>query len=141
MAVIRTDAASRSDWELDGSGQRTDKQHRMLCAVCGCLAQINWHGDRMDKDDWRHWLSAIASGTRMVRGYDDGTHKPGFVVLSKSSKSLSKSQAAMAITCGLHIGDHPEEQQLNCDPVQWSDAVLYGLGFSPSDIQQMRKAA
>jgi len=43
--------------------------------------------------------------------------------------------AANAITCGLQIGDRPDEQGLSCKPVQWSDAVLLGLGFNPADFR------
>ena len=39
------------------------------------------------------------------------------------------------VEIGLHIGDAPHEQNLNCDPVQWSDTVLLGLGYNPNDFR------
>jgi hypothetical protein len=52
-------------------------------------------------------------------------------MLGASSKSLSKTLAKDAITCGLQVGDHPDEQGIDAPPVKWSDAVLQGLGFDP----------
>lgn len=125
-----------SDWKQDGQEKHTEAQRRMLNAVCGDLAkQINWHGCRFDKDDWRHFLSGIAAGWRMVPGYDMGDGVRGMVMLGASSLRLTKSQAKDAITMGLSIGDAPDEQGLACKPVKWSPAVLMGLGFNPNDFE------
>ncbi len=127
---------SRSEWELDGSGKMTDKQRRMLNAVCGDLgSQIIWHGNnRLSKDDWRHFLSGTVRGWRMLPGICRGEGAPGFVMLGSSSLDLSKTLAKDAITCGLQIGDAPHEQNLACKRVRWCDAVLLGLGFNPRDL-------
>lgn len=126
---------ARKDWELEGGGPITPKQLRMLNAVCGDLARsIRWHGFRLDKDDFRHFLSGMAAGWRNIPGYDSGDGRVGFVMLGSSSLKLTKSQAKDAITMGLHIGDHPEEQGIQSQPVRWSDAVLLGTGFNPSDF-------
>ena len=124
-----------TDWKEQGSEPITDKQHRMLCAVCGCLAkQIQWHGRRLSPDSWRMFLCGTAAGFAMVPAYDRGDGATGFVMLGKSIKGLSKTQAAEAITIGLHIGDQPQEQGIQSQPVRWSDAVLLGLGFNPHDF-------
>ncbi len=129
----------RADWELAGDTRMTRKQQRMLNAVCGDLArQIRWHGNSLHKDDWRHMLAGTMLGWRMMPGIDRGQGAPGFIMLGGSSLNLSKSQAADAITTGLQIGDHPEDQGLDQRPVAWSDAVLLGLGFNPD---QLRDAA
>jgi len=147
MTTLRTpaerdaDPTSRKEWELDGSGKMTPKQRRMLNAVCGCLAaQLSWHGNRLSLDDWRHMLAGTMLGWRMMPAIDRGEGAAGFIMLGGSSLDLSKTLACNAITCGLHIGDHPEEQKLRCKPVQWSYAVLRGLGFNDSDIQRLRAA-
>lgn len=129
---------SRADWELTGTTRMTDKQRRMLNAVCGDLgAQIIWHdGQRLSKDDWRHALSGTMLGWRMMRGIDRGEGAPGLIMLGGSSLDLTKTLAADAITCGLNIGDHPDEQGLKCKPVRWCDAVLLGLGFNPMDFRE-----
>lgn len=125
----------RSDWDLDGTGRMTEKQRNMLNAVCGCLAeQLPWHGFRISKDDYRHMLAGTLLGWRTFPGIDRGEGAPGFIMLGGSSLDMSRSTAANAIACGLHIGDHPESQRLPSKPVRWSDAVMLGLGYRPEDL-------
>lgn len=125
-----------ADWRLSGETRMTEKQRRMLNAVCGDLsAQMVWHGNRLSKDDWRHLLSGTVLGWRMMPAIDRGEGAPGFIMLGGSSLNLSKTMAADAITQALHIGDHPEDQGLRATPVRWSDAVLLGLGFNPRDFR------
>ena len=124
------------DWKLAGEGRMSDKQQRMLNAVCGDLAvQLHWHGNRLSKDDWRHMLSGTMLGWRMMPAIDRGMGAAGFIMLGGSSLNLSRSQAAEAITVAVHIGDHPDEQGLLAKPVRWSDTVLFGLGFNPRDLE------
>ena len=123
------------DWQLDGTGPMTDAQRRMLNAVCSDLAKgIDWFGNRLNKDDWRHVLTGTIRGWRMIPGIDRGQGARGMVMLGGSSLSLSKSSAAEAITCGLQIGDHPEDQGLKSPRVQWCDKVLLGLGLTERDL-------
>lgn len=127
--------SSRAEWELSGTSKMTHKQQKMLNACCGDLAQqIQWHGNRLSKDDYRHLFSGMALGWRMMPAYDRGEGAAGFVMLGGSSLNMSKTQAADAITMALHVGDHPEEQNLKCKPVRWCDAVLRGLGFSAAEM-------
>lgn len=127
----------RADWDITGESRMTDKQRRMLNAVCGDLAaQITWHGNRLSKDDYRHLFSGTALGWRMMPAYDRGEGAAGFIMLGGSSLDLSRTQAADAITMGLHVGDHPEEQGLKCKRVSWCDAVLLGLRLNPNDFRE-----
>ncbi len=127
---------ARKDWDIKGEGRMTDAQRRMLNAVAGDLAaQVAWHGNRLSKDDWRHMLAGTMLGWRMMPAIDQGEGAAGFIMLGGSSLKLTKSQAADAITTGLQIGDHPEEQRLRAKPVRWSDAVMRGLGFNPADFR------
>lgn len=124
------------DWRVTGNGRMSDKQRRMLNAVCGDLEQIHWHGNKLNKDDWRHLLSAVSAGQRMMPGWQYGDGRPqGIIMLGKSSLSLTRSEAADAITMGVHLGDHPEEQGIQAKRVAWSDTVLLGMGFNPADFQ------
>ena len=130
-----TDATSRADWELSGTSRMSGKQQRMLNALAGDLAaQVNWHANRLSKDDWRHFLSGTSMGWRMMPAYDRGEGAAGFIMLGGSSLDMTKTQACDAITMGLRIGDHPEEQGIQCAAVRWCDAVLLGLGFNPQDV-------
>lgn len=127
---------SPKDWQLSGNGKMTVKQQKMLNAICGCLEQIHWHGNKLNKDDFRHLLSAVSAGQKMLPGWQYGDGRPqGVIMLGKSSLSLTRSEAADAITLGVHLGDHPEEQGITAKPVQWTDTVLLGLGFNPRDFQ------
>jgi hypothetical protein len=124
-------------WEECGNQRMTDKQRKMLNSVCGDLARsIEWHGWRLSKDDWRHFFSGLASGLRIMRGWDfhDG-HPPGLVMLGRSSLELTRSQAKDAITLAIHFGDDPAEQGLPQKPVAWSDATLRGMGFNPEELK------
>ena len=124
------------DWQQTGNGRMSDKQRRMLNAICGDLEQIHWHGNRLSKDDWRHLLSAASAGQKMMPGWQYGDGRPqGIIMLGKSSLSLTRSEACDAITSGIHLGDHPEEQGIQAKPVRWSDTVLLGMGFNPRDFQ------
>lgn len=127
---------ARADWDRGGDGPMTTKQRKMLNAVCGDLAaQIPWHGFRLHKDDYRHMLAGTILGWRSFPGICRGEGAPGFIMLGGSSLSLSKTQARDAITVGLHIGDHPDEQGLKCKPVHWCDVIYLALGFNPEDFR------
>ena len=103
----------------------TEQQRKILNAACGDLAgQIVWHGNRMDKDDWRHFIAGTVLGWRMMPGYDAGTGAPGFIMLGGSSLKLTKKQCIDAITMAFHIGDDPESQGLKSAPVRWCAAVV-----------------
>lgn len=131
-----------ADWKLAGNEPMTAKQRRMLNAVCGDLAaQVVWYGRHMDKDSWRHFIAAVILKQPMVPGMDLGDGERGFVVLQRSSKELTKAQAAEAITALIVLGDNPASQGLNRQrPVQWCDAVLLGMGFNPRDLNDAAAA-
>lgn len=111
----------------------TRQQQKILNAACGDLAtQIAWHGNRLSKDDWRHFLSGTVLGWRMMPAYDRGEGAPGFIMLGGSSLSLSKERCIDAITMAFHIGDHPDEQGLRAKPVRWCPSVRLARGI-PDD--------
>lgn len=113
----------------------SEEQRRTFNAACGDLAkQIVWHGNRMDKDDWRHFLSGTVLGWRMMPAYDRGEGAAGFIMLGGSSLKLSKAQCIEAITMAFHIGDDPASQNLKSEPVKWCDAVMFARGFNPRDL-------
>jgi hypothetical protein len=128
--------ASRDEWEQKGAAPMTRKQQKMLNACCGCLEQMRWHNIVFDRDDYRHLISAVVLGERIVPGINTGDGMPGMIRMARSSLELTKSQAAEAINMALDIGDRPEDQGLSCKPVRWSDAVLLGLGFNPADFRE-----
>ena len=122
MAELRDSICNMRDWAVELS---TQEQRNLLNAACGDLAeQIVWHGNRLDKDDWRHFIAGCVLGWRMMPAYDAGKGAPGFIMLGGSSLKLTKKQCIDAITMAFHIGDAPHEQGLaNQAPVRWGAAV------------------
>jgi len=133
---------SGQNWNEKGDGMMTRAQQKMLNAVCADLAdKVSWHGQRLTKDDWRHMVAGTMLGWRLMPAIDRGQGAPGHIMLGGSSLKLTKSLACDAITVLVQIGDHPEEQGMRARPVRWSDTVLLGLGFNPSDFGATLNAA
>ena len=74
--------------------QRTLDQNDKLNAMCGDVAaQVEWHGQWLSKDDWRHmFVAAYRKGQKVVPGIDGG-----FVVLGASSRKLRVGECADVI--------------------------------------------
>lgn len=102
----------------------TEQQRKILNAACGDLAaQINWHGNKLSKDDWRHMISGTILGWRMMPAIDRGEGAAGFIMLGGSSLDLTKEQCIDAITMAFQLGDDPGSQGLKSPPVRWCAAV------------------
>lgn len=73
---------------------RTLDQNAKLNAMCGDVAaQVEWHGQWLSRDDWRHmFVASYRKGQRAVPGIDGG-----FVVLGASSRDLRVSECADVI--------------------------------------------
>jgi hypothetical protein len=129
-------------WRLSGNSRMTDAQRRLLNAACADLsAGIDWHGNRLSKDDFRHMISGTILGWRMMPAIDMGTGAPGFIMLGGSSLDLTRTQATDAITAAFHIGDQPSDQGLKSRPVQWCDVVRAARGISDADDELARRWA
>lgn len=112
----------------------SEEQRRLFNAACGCLAnQIDWHGQRLSKDDFRHLISGTVLGWRMMPAIDLGTGAAGFIMLGGSSLKLTKAECTEAITMAFHIGDDPASQGLNSAPVHWCDVIRAARGISDAD--------
>lgn len=70
---------------------RTKKQNRILQSMCQDVArQVEWYGQRLSKDDWRHmFVAAYRKDQRTVPGINGG-----FVVLGASSRDLSIAECS-----------------------------------------------
>ena len=73
---------------------RTLDQNDKLNAMCGDVAaQVEWHGQWLSKDDWRHmFVASYRKGQKVVPGIDGG-----FVVLGASSRKLRIKECADVI--------------------------------------------
>lgn len=135
--------AGDAAWKVSGHGLMTPEQRRLLNAACGDLARsIVWHGgQRLSKDDWRHFIAGTVLGWRMLQGIEMGQGAPGFVMLGGSSLKLTRSQATDAITMAFWIGDEPSEQRLDCKPVHWCDVVNLARGWRSADDEMAARFA
>ena len=108
-------------WQDDPSS----KQLNLFNAACGDLAaQIEWHGFRLSKEDWRHLISGAILGWRIMPGIDRGEGPSGLIMLGGSSLNLNKEQCTDAITQSFLIGDDPSTQGINSPPVRWCKSVI-----------------
>lgn len=113
------------EWQQAGDTGMTRQQQKLLNAACGDLAaQINWHGNRLSKDDFRHMIAAAILGTRLMPAINTGEGGPGLIMLGRSSKDFSKSEATTAIRMAFDIGDNPQDQNLPARPVRWCQSVV-----------------
>jgi hypothetical protein len=113
------------EWQEAGREPMSRKQQKMLNAACNDLgAQLRWHGIVFGKDDYRHLISAIVLGERLVPGYNDGMGPPGLIRMARSSLELTKTQATEAIQIAFDIGDRPADQGIAARPVRWCEVIV-----------------
>lgn len=113
------------EWQESGAEKMTRKQQKLFNAACGDLAaQINWHGNRLSRDDFRHMIAAAVLGTRLMPAINTGEGGPGLIMLGRSSRDLNRSEATTAIRMAFDIGDNPQDQNLPARPVRWCQSVV-----------------
>ena len=128
------------EWQETGTAGMTRKQQKLLNAACGDLAaQIDWHGNRLSKDDFRHMIAAAVLGTRLLPAINTGEGGPGLIMLGRSSKDFNKSEATTAIRMAFDIGDNPQDQNLRAKPIRWCQTVVMARWIS--DDEQAAQAA
>ena len=120
----------------------TRQQQKLFNAACGDLAaHLHWHGTALSKNGWRHLLSGLVLGQRVVPSWDyaDG-RQVGLVLLGGSSRKLTNEEANEAITMAYFVGDYPEDQGIKSSPVPWCDVVRLERGIftdgEPADTSQ-----
>ena len=68
---------------------RTIEQNKILWAMLTDVSdQVNWHGNKLSNEDWKHIFSAALSQQRVVPNIDGN----GFVVLGKSTSKMSVAE-------------------------------------------------
>lgn len=86
-----------------------DQNSALQCRCRDVAQQVEWHGQKLSEDDWRHMFVAAYKGQRAVPGIEGG-----FVVLGGSSKLLSIAECAEVMTMIEAFGAEHN--------VKWSDA-------------------
>lgn len=68
--------------------KRSDPQNRRMWAMLGDISkQVDWYGQRLSAEDWKHVLSASLTKQRVAPGIDGG-----FVVLGLSTSKMTKAE-------------------------------------------------
>lgn len=68
--------------------KRSNVQNRRLWAMLTDISrQVDWHGQKLSPDDWKHIFSASLKKQRAVPGLDGG-----FVVLGLSTSRMTKGE-------------------------------------------------
>jgi len=67
---------------------RSTQQNRIMWANLSDLAnQVNWHGHKLTKDEWKDVLTAALKRQKVVPGIDGG-----FVVLGYSTRNMEVAE-------------------------------------------------
>lgn len=67
---------------------RSNEQNRRLWAMLTEVSrQVDWHGQKLSAEDWKHIFSSAMKKQRAVPGIDGG-----FVVLGQSTSKMTKSE-------------------------------------------------
>lgn len=68
--------------------KRSDAQNRRLWAMLGEISQqVDWYGQKLTAEEWKHVFSASLSKQKVVPGLDGG-----FVVLGLSTSKMTKGE-------------------------------------------------
>lgn len=91
---------------------RTIKQNRLLWALLSDIStQIEWWGQKLCQEDWKHIFTASLDGSRMTRGLNGE-----IVILGKSTSKMPKDEFSDLIELIYSFGAERE--------VKWSETVL-----------------
>ena len=83
--IQRVDLSAGYVWTMKDEG-RTDPQNRRMWALLRDISrQVEWYGQMLQSEDWKHIFSASVQQQRAVPGLDGG-----FVVLGVSTSKQSK---------------------------------------------------
>ena len=90
--------------------KRSNAQNRLMWAALSDISrQVDWYGEKLSPEDWKHVLSASLKKQRAVPGLDGG-----FVVLGLSTSKMSKDEMSelleLALAFGAQNGVEFEEQ-------------------------------
>lgn len=70
--------------------KRSDAQNRRLWAMLRDISvQVDWHGQKLTDEEWKHVFTASLKRQKAVPGLDGG-----FVVLGQSTSKMTKAEMA-----------------------------------------------
>ena len=80
-------AGHRLVLELKPEKRSTEQNRRMWAMLADVSRQVDWYGQKLAPEDWKHIFSASLKKQRAVPGLDGG-----FVVLGLSTSKMSKAE-------------------------------------------------
>jgi hypothetical protein len=81
--------------------KRSTEQNALLWSVLSDLAkQVQWHGEKLTKEEYKDLLTAGLKKQRAIPGIDGG-----FVVLGSSTSKMTKAEMSELITLAHAFGD------------------------------------
>jgi hypothetical protein len=92
-------------------GRSLDQNARLWAVLNDVSSQVDWYGQKLTQDDWKHVFTASMTKQRVVPGIDGG-----FVVCGLSTSKMSKAQFADLLTIIDAFGSE--------HGVRWSDPAL-----------------
>lgn len=105
-----------------------DQNRKMWAALSDIAEQVDWHGVRPTKEEWKDILSASLRRQKVMPGIDGG-----FVVVGLRTSKLSRRDFAELITLIDAFG---------CERgVMWSDPEFKSLVASETEWLSRKKAA
>ena len=69
---------------IEPETRSTDQNRRMWSMLADVASQVDWYGQKLSSEDWKHVLSASMKKQRAVPGIDGG-----FVVLGPSTSKMT----------------------------------------------------
>ena len=80
--------------------KRSNAQNRLMWAALSDISrQVDWYGEKLSPEDWKHIFSASLKKQRAVPGLDGG-----FVVLGLSTSKMSKDEMSELLELALAFG-------------------------------------
>lgn len=81
-------AGHRLTLELRPEKRSTEQNRRMWAMLSDVADQVDWHGLKLDAEDWKHMFTASLKKQRVAPAIDGG----GFVALGTRTSKMTKAE-------------------------------------------------
>lgn len=94
-------ALAPEGWQAKFSplSRTTDQNAKMWATLADLSRQVDWHGQKLSKEEWKDVLTAAQKRQKVVPGIDGG-----FVVLGSSTSRMSKADMCELIELAQAFG-------------------------------------
>ena len=109
--------------------KRSLAQNRMMWAVLNDIAkQVNWNGEQLTAEEWKHLITANLHGQKCVKGIQGG-----LVFMGLSTRRMNKKEFADVVTCAEQFGAE--------NGVKFSNDALEAIRLAEQYKDQLSKVA